>query len=315
MKRIVMVTGMFMLSSALALAVFAEQTNYEIGKVAASELKVGLGPRPVAMGEAFVAKADDLNSTAWNPAGLSQMKGYQAGFMHNIYLEDTSLEYLAYAQNLFPGAGLGANIAYFNYGKLDKFNEVNGLPEAAGDFTPSVFTVSVGYGQWLVPALAVGGAVKFLSQNIDTETYTAVAADLGILIKPGLEGLQLGAAVQNLGTQLADSNLPMNAKVGAAYILPVKFTENDAWNILADVNVPFGDTEYTSVNVGTEYWYNNLAALRVGYKVKDAGDLDGVTGLTAGVGVKVAMFNVDYAMVTFGDLGLTHQIALTASFE
>lgn len=299
----------------LAAGASADQTNFEIGKVAASELKIPLGARPVAKGGAFVAEANDLNSTAWNPAGLAQIKGYQAGFMHNIYLQETSMEYLAYAQNLFTGAGVGANVTYFNYGKLDKVDEVNNLPQVVGEFTPSVLTASVGYGQWLMPQVAVGVAVKFFSQHIDTENYSAVAADLGALVRPGIEGLQLGVALQNFGSQLASSDLARNAKIGAAYVIPVKLAAVDAWNANVDVNVPFGDTKYTSFNLGTEYWYNNLVAGRVGYMVKDSGELGGLNGLTAGVGVKVAMLNIDYALVTFGDLGITHQVALTASFE
>jgi hypothetical protein len=296
------------------MAAWADQTNYDIGKVAGSELKIGLGARPVAMGEAFVALADDLNTTAWNPSGLAQIQGSQAGFMHNIYLQDTSMEYLAYAQNLFTGAGIGANVTYLNYGSLDKYDEVNGLPVAQGSFTPTEFTGTIGYGQWLMPGLAVGASLKMISQTIDTEQYTAVAVDLGGLYKTAVAGLQLGLAVQNLGTQLAGANLPQNLKVGAAYILPVKISTHDTWNTLVDVNVPFGDTSYTSVNVGTEYWYNQVVALRVGYQIENTGDLGGVTGLTAGAGVKLAMFNVDYALVSFGDLGLTHQLALSVGF-
>jgi hypothetical protein len=291
---------------------WADQTNYSIGKVAAADLKIGLGARPVAMGETFVGCADDINATSWNPAGLAQIKGYQAGFMHNLYLLDTSLEYLAYAQNLFAGAGIGANVTYLNYGKLDK---VDDLAQVIGDFTPSAFTLSVGYGQWVLPSLSMGGTVKFLNLRIDTESYSAVAADLGAIFQPGVKGLQLGLAVQNLGTQLAESPLPMNAKLGAAYGLPIHFSEKDAWNFLADVNVPFGDTKYTSVNVGTEYVYNQMLALRAGYKVKDTGDLGGVTGLTLGAGIRFAMLQLDYAMLSFGDLGLTHQISLAVSFE
>lgn len=301
-------------SGSLAMAAWADQTDYAIGKVGGSELEIGLGARPVAMGEAFVALADDLNTTAWNPAGLSQIKGIQAGFMHNIYLQDTSMEYLAYAQNLFPGAGIGANVTYLNYGSLDKYDEVNGLPVANGSFTPTAFTGTIGYGQWLLPSLAVGAALKIISQTIDTENYLAEAVDLGVLYKTSLKGLQLGLAVQNLGTQLAGANLPQNLKVGAAYQLPVKFTAKDTWNTLLDVNVPFGDTSYTSVNVGTEYWYNRVVAARVGYQIKNSGDLGGVTGLTAGAGVKLAMFQVDYALVSYGDLGLTHQLAIAVNF-
>jgi hypothetical protein len=294
--------------------IWAEQTNYDIGKTGASEFKLGLGSRPVAMAEAFVAKADDVNAPAWNPSGLGQVKGTQLGFMHTIYMQETSLEYLAFTQNLFEGAGIGANVAYVNYGSMDKMNEVNGLPESAGSFTPTTLMASLGYGQWVLSGLGVGATVKLIQQSIDTEKYTGVAVDLGVMAKTGFEGLQLGAVVQNLGGKIAEADLPVTAKIGAAYVLPLAFSSNDSWNMLLDVNVPFGDTKYTSANVGTEYWYNQLVAGRLGYKFKDSGAVSGLVGFSAGAGVKLSVFTLDYALVSNGDMGLTHQFALGVGF-
>lgn len=289
----------------------AEQTDYAIGKLGAAELRLGLGPRPVAMGEAFVGKADDLNATAWNPAGLAQVKGIQAGFMHSIYLQETSLEYLAYAQRLSPSSGLGINLAYLNYGKIEKTTESN---EWVGEFTPTTFALAAGYGQGILKSMAVGGAIKIISQTIDTATFSAFAVDAGALYRPGVKGLLVGLALQNLGTPMGEAMLPMNLKAGASYAMPWKISAQDRWCSLLDVNLPFGDVHYFSVNLGTEYVYHQIVAARLGYKIKDTGDLGGLTGLTAGAGFKLSLFNVDYALASYGDLGLTHQFALTLNF-
>lgn len=297
-----------------AAGVWAEQTDYAIGKVGAAELGMGLGPRPVAMGEAFIAKADDVNATAWNPAGLAQIKGIEAGFMHNIYLQGTSVEYLAYAQNLFGGASLGANLTYINYGQFSRYViGSSGLPETQGEFTPSVLALTAGYGQWLIPMVAVGASVKYFSQTIDTENYSAVAFDAGVLVKPPVADLQVGAVVRNLGTPVLDYALPMSAKVGAAYKIPVRFFEQDSWNILVDIDVPFGDTRYTAANLGTEYWYTSYA-LRLGYKIRESGGVSGTSGLTLGLGIRGELLVVDYALAAFGDLGTAHQFAIGVHF-
>jgi hypothetical protein len=317
-------TGLLMVAAMVCLAAAAQaaQTNYDIGKVGGSELKIPLGARPVAMGEAFVAKADDLNAPTWNSAGLAQLTGLQAGFMHTIYLEETSLEYLAFATPIMEGAGLGVSLMMLNFGSMDKVRDEGGLPVVEGEFTPVVYTGTVGYGQWIVSGVAVGGAVKFISQSIDTESYSAFAVDLGGLFKfddMGAPGLSAGLAVQNLGSTLGDASLPMNAKAGVAYVVPLNISVGDTWNVLLDVNIPFADTNYTSANIGTEYWFANYAAARVGYKIKDTGDLGGVTGLTAGLGAKVPLgtmdLSLDYALVSFGDLGLTHQIMITVGMK
>ncbi|MCD4812426.1 PorV/PorQ family protein [bacterium] len=297
-------------------SVMADQTNYAIGEEAASELKIPLGAGPVGMGEAFVGKADDVNATAWNPAGLAQITNHQAGFMHNIYLQETSLEYVAYAQQLFEGAGAGVNVMYLNYGTMEKVDITSsGLPEIVGEFTPWLAAVTLGYGQTVMTDLSVGGSVKIVAQNIDEESYSAFAVDLAALYKvAAVEGLQTGLVIQNLGSQMGDASLPMNIKAGAAYLLPIKANEGDALTAVLDINLPINDLNYFSANVGAEYIYNNLAAVRVGYKIKDAGELDGLVGLTAGAGIKLQMFNLDYALVSYGDLGMTHQIMASVGF-
>lgn len=292
----------------LAAPVWAAQTSYDIGKIGGAELKIPLGARPIGMGEAFVGLADDVNAVTWNPAGLAQLEQHHAGFMHSFYLQDISLEYLAYGQKLMEGAGLGASLMLLNFGLMEKVEDAGGAPAVTGEFRPLVFSAAAGYGQWIMEGLAVGGTLKVLSQTIDTEAYSAFAADVGVLFRPGVEGLQAGLAVQNLGTTLADASLPMNAKVGGAYLLPVHLAGDDVWRVLLDVNLPFGDTAYTSVGIGTEYAYAGIGTVRLGYKLKNTGELEGLAGLTAGAGVKLGALALDYALGTFGDLGTTHQI-------
>ena len=45
--------------------------------------QIFVGTRPLSMGEAFVAVADDGNAIYWNPAGLSRMERIQASFSYS----------------------------------------------------------------------------------------------------------------------------------------------------------------------------------------------------------------------------------------
>ena len=47
------------------------QSTSKSGTTAAQFLKIGIGPRAIAMGSAFTATANDLTAIYWNPAGLS----------------------------------------------------------------------------------------------------------------------------------------------------------------------------------------------------------------------------------------------------
>src|SRR5438309_11866769 len=69
----------------------------DAGTTAANFLKLGIGPRAIAMGEAQVGLADDVYAAYWNPAGLAQLQSPEAGFVHTEYVQDINEQYAAYA--------------------------------------------------------------------------------------------------------------------------------------------------------------------------------------------------------------------------
>jgi hypothetical protein len=85
----------------------AQQQDYRLGHTGITEFLLPLGTRPVALGQAFTARADDANAGLWNPAGLAQISRSELGFLHAIYLVEVTLEYIQYAQPLQRNAGMG----------------------------------------------------------------------------------------------------------------------------------------------------------------------------------------------------------------
>ena len=57
------------------------QTINRYGTTTANFLEIGIGSGPSAMGEAYVAVANDISSIYWNPAGLSYLTEPSALFM------------------------------------------------------------------------------------------------------------------------------------------------------------------------------------------------------------------------------------------
>jgi hypothetical protein len=224
-----------------------------------------------------------------------------------------SQEYLAYAQPINGQSGLGINLVLVNYGSMDKTLEVNNLPEMDGTITPMSYLGTVGYGLKLGPMLSLGASIKVLSQNIDTYSSVALAADLGTILEP-MNGLRLGLALKNLGPEVDGFALPMSAHIGAAYALPLTLGEKDKWQLAVDSEVLFGASEFSSISVGSEYDYQDTLKIRVGYKLDDKADLGAIKGLTAGVGVKLNIFQVDYAFSSLGELGSNHQVGLSVVF-
>ena len=64
------------------------------------------------------------------------------------------------------------------------------------------------------------------------------------------------------------------------------------------------------ISIGSEYWLQNLLALRAGYcSGRDLGN-----GLSLGCGFKIKDIQVDYAFVNYDILNYTHRISVLVRF-
>jgi len=180
--------------------------------------------------------------------------------------------------------------------------------EPDGHFGVFDFAVTGTYARHLTDHFDVGGSVKYLQEKIDDETANGFAVDLGGRYRvPGYDGLSAGVAVLNLGPQMSfieeKFDLPVMYKVGGALDVPVESLNGDIV-FSSDVVVP-GEGS-TKMHIGMEYEYNDMLALRFGYRT--GWDNHNVS---VGLGVKVRNFRLDYAVVPYySDLGDTHRVSL-----
>jgi long-subunit fatty acid transport protein len=271
-------------------------------------LRIGVGARASGMGEAFTAVSDDASATFWNPAGLALLEGTQVMFMNNSFIQDISQEYVALATDLGV-VKLGGAMNLVHLGTLEK-RDVQGNLE--GEFKPFDLAASVSVAYPLREWIDVGGTVKGVIEDIDTETAYGALFDAGVIARPPLEGLAVGAVVQNLGPSMKFIEVPFDAprtfRAGASYTRPLAGLESRL-GVACDLVFPMDDD--TQVNLGFEYTYRDLVAGRVGYR----GRTD-AQGMTTGLGVRYRGFTVDYAYVPFSEhLGNTHRIGVSYTFR
>ena len=281
------------------------------GTTSASFLKIGIGARAAGMGEAFGAVADDVTAMYWNPAGIAQLEETQATFMHSFWLESMNYEYLGLAYPL-GGSAIGISLGYLGITDIEG-RDVNDVKTS--DFNANDMAIGVTYGKQLSETFMLGGSIKSISETIDTEKASTVGIDVGTLYKASAASgdISLAASVQNIGSGLKfiseAGDLPMNVKVGGAYK-----SIDKSLTIAMDVNKPVDNK--AKVNLGMEYWLRESVAVRGGYKYQVGGNdaIGGLTGLTAGAGLKVSQMNIDYAFMPFGDLGSAHRVSLLVKF-
>ncbi len=281
------------------------------GSKGAVFLKLGQGARANAMGESFVALADDINALYWNPAGIAQIKERQATFMYSDWLEEINYNYLAYVSPAqVMGGIMGGAITLLDSGSIDKYDAT---PNKVGTFDGKDIALAISYAKEMTPNCSLGATLKYIQMKIDGNKSTGFGVDVGCLYKPEVENLTLGIVMQNFGPKLGafvseKDGLPLNFKVGGAYKFP-----NNPLTLSLDINFP-SDND-TNFNLGGEYWIKEMVAIRAGYKSLTKDELKS-SDLTFGAGFRIpgTGIGLDYAYCDYDDLGDTHRVSLMTKF-
>ncbi|MEW6096021.1 MAG: PorV/PorQ family protein [bacterium] len=275
------------------------------GATAANFLKLGIGARPVGLGEAFCAVADDVNAAYWNPAGLAQVNEFQLTAIHKNWFEDIRGGYLGYLHPADKGA-IAVSMTYLDEGSMQ---EIKKDRTVVGTFKAEDMGVTVSFAQALRKELLIGANLKYIHQKIADTSGMGFAGDMGLIYKP-TQFVNLGLVVQNIGPKIKFVNegfsLPLTLKTGISY-------KNKGIILALDINKPIDNDPM--ICMGVELNIGNMIAVRLGYRYQTKNQkLDlyesAPVGLTGGLGLGFGnTYFLDYAYVPYGDLGDTHRIA------
>jgi outer membrane protein OmpA-like peptidoglycan-associated protein len=290
------------------------------GTTAGAFLKISVGPRAVAMGEAYAGLADDVNAIYWNPAGLAQLSAPEVTAMHVFWLEDIYFDHVAAALPWLNGV-IGGSLVYLNAGELVRA-DAGDTPDdpARGSFSAADAGFTAGYGLHLSEHMLLGANVLLFTETIDAQATLGWAVDLGFLYSLPWPGVRLGGVVQHLGpaTSLGEEyyRLPINFKVGVAYLPWEEVALTLDYNQLLE--------QHGKIGLGAEYVFADTLAVRAGYAYQEKIDpaevysdygSQAVAGVTAGLGLRYAALRIDYAFVPYGFFGSTHRVSLTYQFQ
>lgn len=272
----------------------AEARAKSIGTTTADILKVNLGPRPAALGGAFVAYADDHNSVFFNPAGLQKVSFDTFSFSHFDSLTDISYETFIYAKKQTSRMSIALFTTFRHQPPIHNgpfptdpsadFDSCN-FPGNAGlsycqPFKTSDLVVGIGLGTSIGRTNAkgrqirVGGNVKFIQSTLGSISAKSFALDLGAQIEKVFKNLNVGLVIQNLGTPMkfveVSDPLPLFLRLGFAYPVRLGSTE---WAFLMDLAKPLDST--IKVDLGLEIWlFERRIAARLGYSLEAAVTVD-----------------------------------------
>lgn len=277
------------------------------GNTGLAFLKLGIGSRSIAMGEAVVSNTQDASATHYNPAALfNGSSKVNLIFMHNEQILGARTEFLAAK---ITGSRFAFGLSLNNTAVDDI--EVREIPgEPLEKFNAQNFSMGLSIGYKVNEMLSLGITGKFLFEKIYVDNASGFAVDFGGLYKK--ERLALGLAISNLGSMSELRNeatkLPISVRGGASYMIPVTGLQSillisaDGYKVL--------DGGKFHANGGAEFLYKDFLALRVGYQSGYENK-----SITTGLGLKYKAINLDYAFVPYKySLGSSHTITLGTSF-
>lgn len=286
---------------------FTDFSNHSIGTAGSDFLLMDIGARGIAMGGAYSAVTNDAYSLYWNPAGLTKIPRFSAGFMYTRYVEDITYQSASLAYRLTDSGVLAGGWRYRDIGTIDHTNLAG---DHLGSFHPRDYIAEAGWGQSIFDLsdsdvdINMGVAARWIHSDILLHA-DGYSGDIGLQSRfySGRYAYDFAFVAQNMGIgQKFDKTrdtLPFRAKLGGA-IHPTRSLILSFEGLLPINNIPHGA-------LGLEYTFeatkNVKTSLRGGFNSLTLQNLGVPTTVSGGLGINVGDLGFDYAFVPLGVLG------------
>jgi hypothetical protein len=324
----------------------ADAQTRKAGINSAAFLKVGVGARQIALGSAVTSVYGDVNNMYWNPAAMvAKDASIQASFTHNNWIAGLNQEAAAvsYAMGDVGTIGLG----FMTFGVSDitadrdynldpalKANEFDTQSSPTYDYMDLL--VQATYSRFITDNLSVGVSVKYINEKIDDMSASSVAFDLGSVYSVGVIGWNIGARINNLGSDIKfydyASPIPLTFSIGTS-MTPITFGKTGV-TVAVDLVKPQDGVQY--YYSGLELNHNDMFFLRGGWKFNysyfgligsgiDEGTSQRAPVTTSlekasfGAGIRMPydeyVVSFDYSYTYFMTLGAAHRFTLHFSMK
>jgi hypothetical protein len=226
--------------------------------------------------------------------------------------------------------------------------------EENGTFTAADIAGRFALAGKVFKGVLVGASFQVLQSRVDFDNVTkarigdktaqSTSINLGVLYNTPIPDLTVGGCFQNWGAQTQafiseKEPLPFAFRVGAAYKVlmtgktetaetgenvdsvdnegssafqPTQSLTHSLTYLLLALDLDFPADDSVGARMGAEYLFGNGIAIRAGYRTGTGFDFP--SGLCAGAGYGTDTYQLDYALVPYGDIGSTHRISFTVRF-
>jgi len=330
-----------------ALLFSASSLNFSqtvLSKYAGEFMAIGIGGRPLGMGGAFVAVANDVTAGYYNPAGLANINYPQISLMHSEQFGNlVNYDYAAVGIPFGKDMSFGLSVMRLGVDGIpdtrnalidgqtgELINDINNVYARLDysritEFSNQDWAVYLTFSKKQSDKFYWGANVKVIRRDIAEFSATGVGFDVGAYYMP-IQNLSVGANLQDATTTLVAWDTGRNElvsptlKLGGAYMI-TGFLGGYIMPVL-DFDVRFENRRFASnfnvgpvsfdMHAGVEINIENLVYLRGGY--------NDVKQFTIGAGVKLPKLNIDYSFARFSESEIdrlpdSHRISLILTLE
>ena len=330
----------------IVLAFIILSVNLAAGRYAGDFMMIGSGVRPLGMGGAFSAIANDGNAIYWNSSGIAQIRDPEITVMHAFLYGIAAYNNLSYCQPLPNEVTIGLNLTRLTISDIPTFSEqylighnvderinnstyhLPGTPNGYFNSTDDLFQfafskhlrydLNMGWLFFAVPLDAyVGANIKYIKRQISDKIGTGTGFDLSMMAKTDLAIL---FDLEGLGKFSFATNLQDVAGTELTWGETDNFHKDE---ILFNTKIGIAvDQPIKKLKSTVTVAYDNDYVYKVVHHIGVDWDYDSKANLrcgyydknfTMGATVKVYGVNVDYAVIT-NPLGLTSRVGLRFSF-
>lgn len=295
------------------------------GTAAVQFLKIGVGARAVAMGESFVAVANDASALYWNPAGIAEFQQNALLLSHINWLVDIAHDFVGYVHHLDGTNAIGVSLTALYTDDMQETTEYQ--PFGTGNyFSFGDMGIGLTYGRKMTDRFSFGITLKYFQETLAEFKMQGLMLDLGTYYWTGFGSSRFAVCVSNFGNQvkptgnftnrdgqkiaqLQSFSPPTIFKVGFAAELVQ--TQVNRLTTAIQLNHPNDHAE--NLNLGLEYAWREYFFLRGGYKLNVDEESFSVGG-GCKVPLKIIDVAVDFAYSSFGRLGNVTRFSILMSY-
>lgn len=309
----------------------------KVGAAGSQFLKIGVGARASGMAGAYTATTNDLTSLYWNPAGLADVKGMGGDFHYTQWFAGFSHSYAALSMPVGENFTAAASMTSFDSQRIP-ITTIS-QPEGTGSsYVVSDLSVGLSFSGYLTEQFSFGVTAKYITNSFSSLNSSGIAFDIGTMYETGIQGIKLGFAIFNLGTEMKYEGQDLKSTkkyidelkaaywdvsyLSNAYQMPMIFRAGITSDIIDfDEHKLIVSGDFITLSdtpeqfaVGTEYTWNKILSLRAGYLFGHD-----QMGLSGGIGVSYLTGGVkgqiDYSITPTTDIGLINRLSISVGLD